>query len=81
MKDFAITQALVKFVCCFVPAKRWRTKIRYHFLVNPRLKFQLLKKGFTLNDGIITTPEGVHIDVSSTAGCPLYLVKEVFAKN
>jgi hypothetical protein len=81
MKDFAITQALVKFVCCFVPAKRWRTKIRYHFLVNPRLKFQLLKKGFTLNDGIITTPKGVHIDVSSTAGCPLYLVKEVFAKN
>lgn len=81
MKDFAIGEALVKFMCCFVPLKRWRAKIRYRFVVNPRLKYQLLRQGFTLNDGVMTTPEGVRIDVRDTADCPLYLVREVFVKS
>lgn len=81
MKDFAVVEALVKFVCCFVPMKRWRTRIRYHFVVNPRLQYRLLKQGFTLNDGVITTPQGVRIDVSNKAECPLYMVREVFVKN
>jgi len=81
MKDFAVVEALVKFMCCFVPAKRWRTKIRYRFVVNPRLQHQLLRQGFTLNDGVMTTPQGVRIDVSDTADCPLYQVREVFVKS
>jgi len=81
MKDFAVVETLVKFMCCFVPAKRWRTSIRYCFVVNPRLKHQLLSQGFTLNDGVMTTPQGVRIDVSDTADCPLYLVREVFVKS
>ena len=81
MKDLALVEALVKFMCCFVPAKRWRTSIRYRFVVNPRLQYQLLSQGFTLNDGVMTTPEGVRIDVSDTADCPLYLVREVFVKS
>ncbi len=81
MKDLALVEALVKFICCFVPAKRWRTRIRYRLVVNPQLQYQLLKQGFTLNDGIMTTPQGVRIDVSDTADCPLYLVREVFVKN
>jgi FkbM family methyltransferase len=81
MKDFAIVETLVKFICCFVPARQWRTKIRYRFVVNPRLKYQLLKQGFTLNDGVMTTPQGIRIDVSDTADCPLYQVREVFVKS
>ena len=81
MKDFAVVKALVKFMCCFVPVRRWRTRIRYRLVVNPQLQHQLLKEGFTLNDGIMTTPEGVHIDVSDTRDCPLYLVREVFVKS
>jgi len=81
MKDFAVVKALVKFMCCFVPVKRWRTSIRYRLVVNPRLQYQLLNQGFTLNDGVMTTPQGVCIDVSDTADCPLYLVREVFVKS
>jgi len=81
MKDLAVVEALVKFMCCFVPAKRWRTSIRYRFVVNPRLQYQLLSQGFTLNDGVMTTPQGVRIDVSDTRDCPLYLVREVFVKS
>ena len=81
MKDLALVEALVKFMCCFVPAKRWRTSIRYRFVVNPRLQYQLLSQGFTLTDGVMTTPQGVRIDVSDTADCPLYLVREVFVKS
>ena len=81
MKDFAVVEALVKFMCCFVPPKRWRTSIRYCLVVNPRLQHQLLSQGFTLNDGVMTTPQGVRIDVSDTADCPLYLVREVFVKS
>jgi len=81
MKDFAVVEALVKFMCCFVPAKRWRTRIRYRLVVNPRLQYQLLIQGFTLNDGVMTTPQGVRIDVSDTADCPLYLIREVFVKS
>jgi FkbM family methyltransferase len=29
----------------------------------------------------MTTPQGVRIDVSNTADCPLYLVREVFVKS
>jgi len=81
MKDFAVVEALVKFMCCFVPAKRWRTRIRYRLVVNPRLQYQLLIQGFTLNDGVMTTPQGVRMDVSDTADCPLYLIREVFVKS
>ena len=81
MKDFAVVEALVKLMCCFVPARRWRTRIRYRLVVNPRLQYQLLSQGFTLNDGVMTTPQGVRIDVSDTADCPLYLIREVFVKN
>jgi len=81
MKDFAVVKALVKFMCCFVPVRRWRTRIRYRLVVNPRLQYQLLSQGFTLNDSVMTTPEGVRIDVSDRADCPLYLIREVFVKS
>ncbi|MHC4539088.1 MAG: FkbM family methyltransferase [Planctomycetota bacterium] len=81
MKDFAVAEALVKFICCFVPTKRWRRSIRYRLVVNPRLQHQLLSQGFVLNDGVMTTPQGVRIDVSNTPDCPLYLVREVFVKS
>jgi len=81
MKDFAVAKALVKLMCCFVPLRRWRVRIRYRLVVNPRLRYQLVRQGFTINDGVITTPEGVRIDVSDRTDCPLYMVREVFVKS
>ena len=41
---FALVEALTKFVCCFVPVKRWRKSIRRRIVVNPRLRHQLLSR-------------------------------------
>jgi len=37
--------------------------------------------GFQIDGGIITTPEGVRMDISNSSDNPLYLVKEVFVKS
>ena len=42
---------------------------------------ELLDYGFKINAGIITTPEGVKIDISDRSDHPLYLIKEVFVKS
>jgi len=74
-------KALVNFMCCFVPLKRWRKNIRHNLISNPRLRKELLNYGFKLDAGIITTPEGVVMDISNKSDHPLYLVKEVFVKS
>ena len=68
-------------MCCFVPLKRWRKNIRHNLISNPRLRKELLNYGFKLDAGIITTPEGVVMDISNKSDHPLYLVKEVFVKS
>jgi len=78
---FQTMKALVNFMCCFVPQKRWRKKIRYNLIDRKRRRRELLAHGFKIDTGIITTPEGVRMDISDKADYPLYLVKEVFVKS
>ena len=74
-------KALVNFICCFVPKKKWRKKIRYNLIERKRRRKELLNYGFKIDAGIITTPHGVHIDITDKPDHPLYLVKEVFVKS
>ena len=80
-KGLVITKTLVNFLCCFVPLKRWRKKIRYDLVDRKRRRRELLELGFKIDDDIITTPQGVHMDISDSADHPLYLIKEVFVKS
>lgn len=80
-KGLAITKALVNLLCCFVPLKRWRKKIRYDLADRKRRRKELQDLGFRIDSDIITTPQGVRIDISDKADHPLYLVKEVFVKS
>jgi len=72
---------LVNFMCCFVPKKKWRKKIRYKLVDVKKRRRELLNSGFKIDSGIITTPQGVRIDISDTPDHPLYLIKEVFVKS
>ncbi len=74
-------KALVNFMCCFVPLKKWRKKIRYNLIDNKRRRREFLACGFKIDAGIITTPKGIRIDISDASDHPLYLVKEVFVKS
>jgi hypothetical protein len=74
-------KALINFICCFVPRKKWRKKIRYNMIYSKIRRKELLNCGFKINDGIIITPQGVRIDISDKADHPLYLIKEVFVKS
>jgi len=80
-KGLVITKVLVNFLCCFVPLKRWRKRIRYDLADRKRRRRELLEFGFRIDDDIITTPQGVRMDISDKADHPLYLVKEVFVKS
>lgn len=74
-------KALVNLICCFVPRKKWRKKIRYNLIFSRIRRKELLDQGFKINDDIIITPQGVRIDISDKADHPLYLIKEVFVKS
>ena len=74
-------KALVNLLCCFVPRKKWRKKIRYNLIYRNIRRKELLDYGFKIEAGIIITPEGIRIDISDKADHPLYLIKEVFIKS
>ena len=74
-------KVLINLLCCFVPQKKWRKKIRNKLIYNKIRRKELLDSGFVINNGIIITPEGVRIDISDTSDNPLYLIKEVFVKS
>jgi FkbM family methyltransferase len=74
-------KALVKIMCCFVPLKKWRKIIRHNLLSKKRRRKELLDCGCKINADIITTPEGVNIDISNILDNPLYLIIEVFVKS
>jgi FkbM family methyltransferase len=80
-KGLVIIKTLVNLLCCFVPLKRWRKKIRYDLADRRRRQKELLECGFRIDANIITTPQGVRLDISDKADHPLYLIKEVFVKS
>jgi FkbM family methyltransferase len=72
---------LINILCCFVPCKSQRKKIRHNFISYKEWHEELLANGFTIDAGIITTPSGVHMDVSNKSDDPLFLVKEIFLSS
>jgi FkbM family methyltransferase len=74
-------KGLINFICCFIPVKKWRKKIRSDLMHNTIRRKELLNYGFKIEDGIITTPEGVRLSVSDKSEHPFYLIKEVFVKD
>ena len=76
-----MVKALVNLLCCFVPRKKWRKRLRYNLADRKRRRLELVNLGFTIADGIITTPQSVRMDVSNASDHPLYLIKEVFVKS
>ncbi len=74
-------KALVNLMCCVVPRKSWRKTLRHRLVDVQRRRKDLVERGFSIDGDVVTTPEGVRIDISHTADYPLYLIKEVFIKS
>lgn len=80
-KRLLIRKVLVNILCCIVPRKKWRKNIRYDLFDRQRRREELLELGFRIDGDIITTPQGIRMDISDKADRPLYLIKEVFVKS
>lgn len=76
-----LLKALVDLMCCFVPKTEWRKTLRYRMVGIKKERNELLDAGFKIDGEIITTPQGVKIDISRTADHPLYMVKVVFIRS
>jgi len=74
-------KGLVNFMCCFVPEKKRRKRLRYELVGIRNERNELLSSGFKIDAGIITTPQGIKMDVSRAIDRPLYLVKVVFLRS
>lgn len=72
---------LIKFLCCFVPLRKWRRKIRHNLISLREQRKELIEHGYTINADILTTPEGIRLDVSKELDNSLYLIIEVFLRN
>ena len=74
-------KGLINFICCFIPVKKWRKKIRSNLTDSIIRRKELLDYGFKIDHDIITTPQGVRFSISDKPDHPFYLIKEVFIKN
>jgi FkbM family methyltransferase len=74
-------KVLVNIMCCFVPLKRWRKRIRHHLISLRERRRELLDYGCTIDADILTSPTGVKLDVSKTLDNPLHLIIEVFVRS
>lgn len=74
-------KAFVNILCFFVPLKKWRRKIRHNLISKKERRKILLDYGCKIDGEILTTLEGVKLDVSDALDNPLYLVIEVFVHS
>ncbi len=74
-------KAIINILCCFVPLKKWRRKIRHKLITLKERRKILIDYGCKFDADILTTPEGIKLDVSSALDNPLYLVIEVFVHS
>jgi FkbM family methyltransferase len=72
---------LAGFLCCFVPKKKCRKTVKRILFDDKRRCRELINYGCMIDADILTTPEGIRIDISHAADYPLYMIKEVFFKN
>jgi FkbM family methyltransferase len=68
-------------MCWFVPLKRWRKRIRHNLITRKEWQRVLLDYGCKIDTDILTTPEGIKIDISDSLEDPLYFVIEVFVRS
>ena len=73
-----IVKILVNLLCCFVPQKKWRKEIKRKLIGTKSRRKKLLAHGCTIEDEIVTTPEGVKIDISNVPHEAMGITKEVF---
>lgn len=69
---------LVNLLCCFVPNKKWRKEIKRKLIGTKSRRKRLLAHGCKIENEIVTTPEGVKIDISNVPHEALGITKEVF---
>jgi len=69
---------LVNLLCCFVPLKKWRREIKRKLVGNKSRRKRLLAHGCKIDNEILTTPEGVKIDISNVPPEAMAITKEIF---
>jgi FkbM family methyltransferase len=69
---------LVNLLCCFVPGKKRRKEIKRKLISNKKRRKNLLAYGCKIENEIVTTPEGVKIDISNAPREAMAFTKEVF---
>ena len=69
---------LVNLLCCFVPQKKWRKEIKRKLIGTKSRRKKLLAHGCKIENEIVTTPEGVKIDISNVPHEAMGITKEVF---
>jgi len=72
---------LVNFICCFVPLKKWRKEIKRKLIGNKSRRKKLLAHGCKIENDIVTTPEGVKIDISNAPRDAMGITKEIFLRK
>lgn len=80
-KDTLIFKILVKFLCCFVPSKKLRRQIKRKLIGIRSRRNKLFAYGCKIENEIITTPEGIKIDISFAPHDILEVIKEVFLQK
>jgi FkbM family methyltransferase len=68
-------------LCCFVPSKKKRKKIKRKLIGTKSRRKKLLAHGCKIENEIVTTPEGVKIDISNVPHEAMGITKEVFLKK
>ena len=72
---------LINFLCWFIPNKGLRKKIKRKFVRTPSRRKKLLNYGCTIENGIVTLPGGVKIDISTIPHEAMGITKEVFIQK
>ena len=71
-------KVLANFLCCFVPGKKNRKEIKRRLFGTKNRLRELLAYGCRIENDIITTPQGVRIDISHVPHEALGITREVF---
>lgn len=72
---------LVNLLCCFVPSKKKRKEIKRKLIGTKSRRKKLLDHGCKIENEIVTTPEGVKIDISNVPHEAMGITKEIFLKK
>ncbi|MHC4757448.1 MAG: FkbM family methyltransferase [Planctomycetota bacterium] len=72
---------LVNLLCCLVPQKKWRKEIKRILSGTKSRRQKLLAHGCKIENEIVTTPEGIKIDISNVPHEAMGITKEVFLEK